>query len=82
MNKRIKSNTTIKTLRKWLLVASSNKMLTVKQCRKILAEEANDLTDQEIMEMRDWLTIFAEIIKDTIDFTTLEENNNEHEKTN
>jgi hypothetical protein len=57
-------------------------MLTVKQCRKILAEEANDLTDQEIMEMRDWLTIFAEIIKDTIDFTTLEENNNEHEKTN
>jgi hypothetical protein len=57
-------------------------MLTVKQCRKILAEEANDLTDLEIMEMRDWLTIFAEIIKDTIDFTTLEENNNEHEKTN
>jgi hypothetical protein len=37
-------------------------MLTLKQCKEILADEAKKLTDQEIIEMRDWLTLLAEII--------------------
>jgi hypothetical protein len=39
-------------------------MLTLKQCKELLAEEANELTDQEIIEMRNWLSEFAEIIMD------------------
>jgi hypothetical protein len=37
-------------------------MLTLKECKEILADEAKHLTDQEIIEMRNWLTIMAEII--------------------
>lgn len=44
-------------------------MLTLEQCKKILAEEASGLTNEQIMEMRNWLSIFAEIIVSSIDFS-------------
>jgi hypothetical protein len=39
-------------------------MLTLKQCKELLGKEAKELTDQEIIEMRNWLSDFAEIIMD------------------
>jgi len=42
-------------------------MLTLNQCKEILADEAKKLTDQEILEMRDWLSVLAEIIIQSIE---------------
>jgi hypothetical protein len=36
-------------------------MLTVKQCREILEDEAEGLTDEEIVLIRDWLSGLADI---------------------
>jgi hypothetical protein len=43
-------------------------MLTLKECKEILGDEAKELNDQEITEMIDWLSVFAEIlIESTLD---------------
>jgi hypothetical protein len=42
-------------------------MLTLKQCKEILADEAKKLTDQEITEMRDWLSVLAEVIIQSVE---------------
>jgi hypothetical protein len=42
-------------------------MLTLKECKEILADEAKKLTDQEILEMRDWLSVLAEIIVQSVE---------------
>ncbi len=43
-------------------------MLSIKECKEILGNEAKELTDQEILEMRDFISILAEIlIESTLD---------------
>ena len=42
-------------------------MLTIKECREILKENANDLSDQQIIEIRDWLSMMADIIIEQIE---------------
>ena len=39
-------------------------MLTIKQCKEILEEEAKKLTDEEIEKIRNWLYEFADIVID------------------
>lgn len=46
-------------------------MLTLKQCKEILSKEAEVLTDNEILEMRDWLSVFADLIIESTDFSYL-----------
>jgi hypothetical protein len=36
-------------------------MLTADECRKLLGEEAKTLTDQQIIEIQDWLIRMADI---------------------
>jgi predicted house-cleaning noncanonical NTP pyrophosphatase (MazG superfamily) len=57
-------------------------MLTLKQCKEILSEEAKGLTDNEILEMRDWLSVFAELIIESTDFSNLPVNKIRKKKTN
>jgi hypothetical protein len=40
----------------------SNTMLTINECRKILGNEAIGLTDEEIILIREWLSIMADIV--------------------
>ena len=46
-------------------------MLTLKQCKEILSDEAKGLTDNEILEMSEWLSVFAELIIESTDFSGL-----------
>jgi hypothetical protein len=57
-------------------------MLTLKQCKEILSDEAKGLTDNEILEMRDWLSVFAELIIESTDFSNLPVNKIRKKKTN
>ena len=36
-------------------------MLTVKECREILDQDAEGLTDDEVIKIRDWLSTMADI---------------------
>ena len=42
-------------------------MLTLKECKEILADDAKKLTDQEILEIRDWLSVLAEIMLQSVE---------------
>ena len=42
-------------------------MLTVKECRKLLNEETEDLTDKEIIEIREWLSNMADILIESLE---------------
>ena len=57
-------------------------MLTLKQCKEILSKEADRLTDNEILEMRDWLSVFAELIIESTDFSDLSVKKVRKNKTN
>ena len=57
-------------------------MLTLKQCKEILSDEAKGLTDNEILEMRDWLSAFAELIIESTDFSNLPVKKIRKKKTN
>ena len=37
-------------------------MLTIKECREILDNEATGLTDEEIIQIREWLSNMADIL--------------------
>jgi hypothetical protein len=37
-------------------------VLTIKECRKILGNDANGLSDEEIILIREWLSIMADIV--------------------
>jgi hypothetical protein len=45
-------------------------MLTINECKNILGTEANGLTDDDIIQIREWFSILADIAIDTL------ENNN------
>jgi hypothetical protein len=57
-------------------------MLTLKQCKEILSYEAKGLTDNEILEIRDWLSVFAELAIESTDFSNLKVKKNRKKKTN
>jgi len=42
-------------------------MLTVKECRKILDNEAEGLSDEEVIAIRDWLSNMADILIDSLE---------------
>ncbi|MEN9303979.1 MAG: hypothetical protein RL264_2408 [Bacteroidota bacterium] len=44
------------------MVALCNRMLTLEKCKLILKEESKKLTDAEILEIRDMLGVYAEIL--------------------
>ena len=44
-------------------------MLTIKECKKILDNEAIELTDEEIILIRDWLSNLADITIESLDKT-------------
>ncbi|HWZ21059.1 MAG TPA: hypothetical protein VNW06_00315 [Cytophagaceae bacterium] len=46
-------------------------MLTVNECREILGNEAEELTDEDIIIIRDWLSIMADIAIESNDKTTI-----------
>jgi hypothetical protein len=46
-----------------------NLMLTVKECKEILENEAEGLTDEEIIQIREWITIMADIAIDSMENT-------------
>lgn len=61
------------------MVATRNKMLTLKQCKEILQNDAEGLTDEEIIEMRDWLSNMADILIDSLDKIEAEKKNKEQQ---
>jgi hypothetical protein len=42
-------------------------MLTVKECREILEQDAEGLTDEEVIQIRDWLSMMADIAIESVD---------------
>lgn len=55
-------------------------MLTIKECREILQDDAKELNDEQIIEVREWLTIMADIIIEQVEIDHLK--NNTHEDGN
>jgi hypothetical protein len=42
-------------------------MLTVKECREILKQDAEGLTDEEIIQIREWLSMMADFAIETVE---------------
>lgn len=55
-------------------------MLTIKECRDILNDDAKELNDEQIIEIRDWLSMMADIIIEQVEIDNLK--NNTHENGN
>jgi len=55
-------------------------MLTIKECRDILNDDAKELNDEQIIEIRDWLSMMADIIIEQVEIGNLK--NNTHENGN
>ena len=51
-------------------------MLSVKECREILANEAEGLSDEEIILIRDWLSLMADVAIESYEKLDSENNNN------
>ncbi len=67
--------------------AFENKKISLVECKKILNTDGIFYTDEEVIELRDWLYHMAEIVFDTMDrehsIRQMELTNNENEiKTN
>ena len=56
-------------------------MLTVKECREILEQDAEGLTDEEVIQIRDWLSMMADIAIESVEKSSAEKENRKHEKT-
>lgn len=56
-----------------------NSMLTVKQCRDILEDEAEGLTDEQIILIRNWLSELADIAIESMEKNDSKCNNNKIE---
>jgi hypothetical protein len=50
-------------------------MATIKLCREILGKEYDDLSDEEIIEIRDFLSMLADIAIESIERKELETQN-------
>ncbi len=44
-------------------------MLTVKQCKEILENEAEGLTDDDVIQIREWLSNMADLLIESIEST-------------
>lgn len=55
-------------------------MLTVKECREILEQDAEGLTDEEVIQIRDWLSMMADIAIESVEKSRAKKENNKHEK--
>jgi hypothetical protein len=42
-------------------------MLSIKTCREILGEDATSLTDEEIIQIREFLSSYADIVLEQIE---------------
>ena len=59
-------------------------MLTVKECREILKQDAEGLTDEEIIQIREWLSMMADFAIDIVERSRAEKEKikNDKEKSN
>ena len=55
-------------------------MLTVKECREILEQDAEGLTDEEVIQVRDWLSMMADIAIESVEKSRAEKENKKDEK--
>ena len=55
-------------------------MLTVKECREILEQDAEGLTDEEVIQIRDWLSMMADIAIESVEKSRAEKENKKDEK--
>lgn len=55
-------------------------MLTVKECREILEQDAEGLTDEEVIQIRDWLAMMADIAIESVERSRAEKENKKDEK--
>ncbi len=55
-------------------------MLTVNECREILEQDAEGLTDEEVIQIRDWLSMMADIAIETVEKSREEKENRKNEK--
>jgi hypothetical protein len=55
-------------------------MLTVKECREILEQDAEGLTDEEVIQIRDWLSMMADIDIESVEKSRAEKENKKDEK--
>ncbi len=56
-------------------------MLTIKECREILEQDADGLTDEEVIQIRDWLSMMADIAIESVERRHAEKEKKKHEKT-
>ncbi|MCF8429174.1 MAG: hypothetical protein K9G64_03495 [Bacteroidia bacterium] len=42
-------------------------MLTIKECKEILNNEAEGLTEDDIIEIREWLSTMADVLIESIE---------------
>ncbi len=52
--------------------ASENRKLSLNECKKILNTDGVFYTDEEVVELRDWLYHMADIVFDTMDREEIE----------
>ena len=58
-------------------------MLTLKECREILEQDAEGLTDEEVIQIRDWLSMMADIAIELVEKSRAEkETKKDEEKSN
>lgn len=53
-------------------------MLTIKECREILQDDAKELNDEQIIQVREWLTMMADIIIEQVEIDYLQNNTYEN----
>jgi hypothetical protein len=51
-------------------------MLTIKECRAILKQDAEGLTDEEVIEIRDWLSMLSNMVIEVIEQSQSKNENN------
>ena len=53
-------------------------MLTIKECRELLEDDAKELSDEQIIEVREWLSMMADIIIEQVESDYLKSNTHEN----
>ena len=55
-------------------------MLTEKECKEILEQDAEGLTDEEVIQIRDWLSMMEDIAIESVEKSRAEKENKKDEK--
>jgi hypothetical protein len=53
-------------------------MLTIKECREILQDDAKELNDEKIAQIREWLSMMGDIIIEQVELDYLKSNTEEY----